>query len=99
MEDDPPRFTREMAQKAQHAIGDKVIKEAEKCANCRFVKKVSYAERGHGNIPDKGNYCRRYPPQKLIEPGSGFTGPRETSEWPRVHGHDWCGEFQAKEVK
>ena len=26
--DDPPRFTREMAERGRHAIGDKVIREA-----------------------------------------------------------------------
>jgi len=53
------------------------------CQSCRFFRPQ-----------DKGNgSCHRYPP--------GFAGeasPKEMHHWrfPVVHGHAWCGEYQAE---
>jgi hypothetical protein len=61
--------------------------EGQVCENCRFFRPEDVAlERTSGGPVMQPGWCFRYPPS----PARG--GPAE-SEFPRVYGPGWCGEW------
>lgn len=56
------------------------------CKDCRFWQEWA-------TTPIELSECRRHAPLAT----GGLHTPPETL-WPRVKGHDWCGDFEAADI-
>ena len=71
------------------------------CINCKFWHRLNRSVDGKGNSPrpetlsddDKAGECRHSPPISAVSIGGGFRA------YPVTRAVDWCGEFEAAEVK
>lgn len=61
------------------------------CKSCKWWMKYS-------NRKNTGQ-CRKNTPTCLLSGGFCWFSVDEKGHWPGTKEHQWCGEFEAKEVK
>jgi hypothetical protein len=68
------------------------------CDNCRFGIEEP---RGSVFARDRGpgwGTCRRRAPRVVVVPSPERAAFSQTA-FPRVHGNDWCGEYQSRSTR